>query len=416
MGKSVHRVRAFAMRKISHPIFSDIDKYWLTIAAKDFPSGISTSANARDPVGLNRRVYKDVRNSLDGETATPGSFDLMNKGITILAKSVKLIDKEQGLFDITVDANEGGIVDGAHTAKIIEEANEDGTTPDEQFVEVYVRTGVNNELVSDIARGLNTGIQVAPQSIYNIAGVFDWLKEEISGESYKDGIAWRESDDEDYDVRDLIAVLEVFNIFDFPNDVNAGKHPHSAYEKWSVPLKKFADDYEKNKDRLENSTYYRLRNLLKDGLTLYDHIRHDFREMHNDDGGRAGKMNIIEEASARRGTFDFPFAGLANSKYRLTKGATFPILAAFRTYVEVSAKTGDAKWRGGFDKVLEIWREAGPNLVEETYQLTREGVRNPDAIGKNRKHWGNLYMRLQVRLLQERLQEQQEKTPVKRRK
>jgi hypothetical protein len=45
-------------------------------------------------------------------------------------------------------------------------------------------------------------------------------------------------------------------------------------------------------------------------------------------------MNIIEEASERRGAFDFPFANLAGSKYRLTKGATFPILAAFRTYVE----------------------------------------------------------------------------------
>src|SRR5271170_7775072 len=103
MGKSVHRIRAFQMRKISHPIFPTIDKYWLTVAAKDFPSGISTSANARDPVGLNRRVYKDVKDSLNGETAIPGSFDLMNKGITILAKSIKMIDKEQGLFDITVD-------------------------------------------------------------------------------------------------------------------------------------------------------------------------------------------------------------------------------------------------------------------------------------------------------------------------
>jgi hypothetical protein len=416
MGKSVHRIRAFEMRKISHPVFPTVDKYWLTVAAKDFPTGISTSANARDPVGLNRRVYKDVRDSLDGETATPGSFDLMNKGITILAKTIKMIDKEEGLFDLIIDDDDGGIVDGAHTAKIIEEANEEGTTHSEQYVEVYVRTGVDSELISDIARGLNTGIQVAPQSIYNIAGVFDWLKEEISAERYKDRISWRESDDEDYDVRDLIAVLEVFNVFDFPNDVNVGKHPFSAYEKWSVPLKKFADDYEENKNALKNSKYYRLRNLLKNGLALYDQIRHDFREMHNDEGGRAGKMNIIEEASARRGAFDFPFAGLDESKYRLTKGATFPILAAFRTYVEVSHKTGDARWRGGFDKVLEIWREAGPNLVEETFQLTREGVRNPDAIGKNRKHWANLYMRLQVRLLQERLQEQEERTPNRRRK
>jgi hypothetical protein len=72
MGKTVHHIRAYEMRRISHPVFSTIDKYWLTVAAKDFPSGISTSANARDPVGLNRRVYKDVRSSLDGETATPG--------------------------------------------------------------------------------------------------------------------------------------------------------------------------------------------------------------------------------------------------------------------------------------------------------------------------------------------------------
>ena len=186
MGKSVHRVRAHEMRRISHPVFPDIVKYWLTVAAKDFPSGISTSANARDPIGLNRRVYKDVRSSLDGKTSTPGTFDLMNKGITILARSVKMIDKDKGLFDLTLDDDEGGIVDGAHTAKIIEEANEEGTTPDEQYVEVYIRTGVTTELISDIARGLNTGIQVAPQSIYNIAGVFDWLKGEISEEPYAD--------------------------------------------------------------------------------------------------------------------------------------------------------------------------------------------------------------------------------------
>ncbi len=70
MGKSVHRIRAHEMRRTTHPVFSSVEKYWLTVAAKEFPSGISTSANARDPIGLNRRVYRDVRSSLDGETAT----------------------------------------------------------------------------------------------------------------------------------------------------------------------------------------------------------------------------------------------------------------------------------------------------------------------------------------------------------
>ncbi len=416
MDKSVYRIRVHELRKITHPVFRTIDKYWLTVAAKDFPAGISTSANARDPIGLNRRVYREVRSSLDGQTASIGSFDLMNKGITILAKSVKLVDKEKGLLEIVIDNEEGGIVDGAHTAKIIEEANEEATTPDLQYVEVYLRTGVTSELVSDIARGLNTGIQVAPQSIYNIVGVLDWLKSEIVAESYADRICWKESDDEEYDVRDLIAILEVFNIFDFPNEVNVSKHPISAYEKWSTPLTKFATDYQENKDSLDQSKYYRLRHLLKDGLRLYDRIRHDFRELHNEAGGSAGKMNIIEEASDRRGDFDFPFAGLQQNKYRLTKGATFPILAAFRTYVEKHPKSGEARWRGGFDRVLEIWSEVGPSLVEETFQLTKEGVRNPDQVGKNRKHWANLYMRLQVRLLQERLEEREEKAPSRRRR
>ena len=58
-----------------------------------------------------------------------------------------------------------------------------------------------------------------------------------------------------------------------------------------------------------------------------------------------------------------------------------------------------------------IWNKVSPNLVEETLRLTREGVRNPDQLGKNRKHWANLDMRLQVRLLQERLEERQEKAP-----
>src|SRR6185312_14524905 len=103
MGKKTHRFRVFDARRISHPAFSDVEKYIFTVPAGDFPAGISTAANARDPVGLNRRVYRDVKESLLGETALPGSFDLMNKCITILAEQVRLIDKDKGLYDVVVD-------------------------------------------------------------------------------------------------------------------------------------------------------------------------------------------------------------------------------------------------------------------------------------------------------------------------
>lgn len=385
--------------------FDQIDKYWLTVRAKDFPTGISTAANAREPVGLNRLVYRDVRESLEGKEATPGSFDLMNKGITILALSVRLIDKEKQVYEIAVDGDIGGIVDGAHTAKIIEQCNVDGTTHPEQYVEVYIRTGIEGGLVTDIARGLNTGMQVAPKSIYNIDGVFDWLKQELAGKPYEKMIAWRESDKTPYDVRDLISMMELFNIFDFPND--GGKHPISAYEKWSIPLEKFASDYEENRNNLKNSKYYRLKPLLHDALTLYDHIRHDFRDIHNESGGSAGKMNIVEEAAGTR-LLDFPFAGLSPKQYRLTKGATYPILAAFRNRIQLD-NSGYVTWQNGFKSVLRLWTQMARELVEETYTATKEIGRMPDQLGKNRKHWDNLHMKLQLRLLRAQLAAQRGK-------
>jgi hypothetical protein len=36
------------------------------------------------------------------------------------------------------------IIDGAHTAKIIEECQKNGSIPDEQFVEVRIDTGIDS--------------------------------------------------------------------------------------------------------------------------------------------------------------------------------------------------------------------------------------------------------------------------------
>jgi len=413
MGQSVHQIRVHEARKITHPAFPDIAKYWMTVPATDFPRGISTAANARDPVGLNRRVYRDVRDSLEGKASQPGTFDLMNKGITILAVDVKPIDKAKNIHEVTIDDEVGGIVDGAHTAQIIEDAQDADSIPPEQHVEVYIRTNVQGRLTTDISRGLNTSLQVAARSIYNIAGVFDWLKAEIEDEPYAEQFSWKESDVAEYDVRDLVGVLEVFNVIDYPND--AGRHPISAYEKWSLVLDRFASDYEKNSDDLSKSTYYRLRPILKDALVLYDYVRRDFRDFHNKVGGSAGKMNIIEQASAKRGQFEFPFADLEPCDYRLTKGAALPILAAFRNFVAIDPESGEAYWEGGFDHVLDEWRNSGAELVSETAQATKEIGRNPDQIGKNRKHWDNLHMKMQLRVLRSQLLTQRGQAPTVRR-
>lgn len=412
MGQSVHRIIAHEARKISHPVIDGVAKYWLTVPARNFPSGISTAVNARDPVGLNRRVYRDVKESLLGlSSAELGTFDLMNKGITILAEEVRLISKARGEYEIVIDDEEGGIVDGAHTARIIADANSSGAIPPEQHVEVYIRTNISGRMITDIARGLNTSLQVAPKSIYNIDGVFDWLKEAVATETYSDQFSWKESDVAEYDVRDLIGVLELVNVFDFDND--DPKHPISAYEKSSLVLDRFAADHEASRDDLSKSKYYRLRKLLPDALRLWDHIRHDFPEMHNVAGGSAGKLNIVEKAPAKKGVFDFPFAPLPGTAYRLTKGAAFPILGAFRNFVSIDEKTGDAIWQGGFKRVLKAWKELGPELVAETYRATKDIGRNPDMLGKNRQHWVGLHKTVRLTVLQDQLKALQKSSKAK---
>lgn len=109
-------------RFVGHPVLPEVEKYWLSVRALDFPSKISNSANAREPVGMNRRVYRDVRLSLEAKQALPGTFDLMNKGITILAESVRLVDKEQRIVEVTVDEDHGGIVDGLLRAQVASSA------------------------------------------------------------------------------------------------------------------------------------------------------------------------------------------------------------------------------------------------------------------------------------------------------
>jgi hypothetical protein len=69
---------------------------------------------------------------------------------------------------------------------------------------------------------------------------------------------------------------------------------------------------------------------------------------------------------------------------------------------------------GGVNRIKEVWKQAGPSLVAETHQLTQDGIRTPDQVGKNRKHWGTLYMRLQVQLLQEKLQEEQNRPRIRK--
>ncbi|WP_028794507.1 AIPR family protein [Thalassobaculum salexigens] len=392
---TTHTFRVAEARRMQHPTFPTIQKHVLLVRADQLPSGISWKANAREPVGLNRKVYKEVRSSLQGEEFTPGAFDLLNKGITILAEDVRLIDKAKGVYEVDID-NDRGIVDGAHTYQLILQEQDEGSIPPEQHVEVYIRTGIEPFMVSEIAQGLNTGMQVKPKSIYDISGVFDWIKSEIERSPYADIIGFKESDNKEFGVEDIIAVLEALNVLDFPNDQPI--HPTSSYEKVSAPLQKFGNDYQEHQPNWHKSKYYKLRPILRDALVLFDKIRRDFPDEWNRQGGSAGKLKIVERAKNRKSWFKYPFSGDSPTEQRLSRPALMPILAAFRACVDIDPSTGQARWAGGFPSVLQLWEDAKAELVAETRATIKEHGNAPNIVGKTRSHWAGLHKTLRLRM------------------
>jgi AIPR protein len=400
-----YRFEVAEARSFKHPHFPNIQKHIFLVAASKLPKDIPQKANLREATGMNRAVYKDVRESLRGTEALPGTFDLLNLGITIIAEDVLAINKR--VFDVLID-DEYGIANGGHTANLIWECQDDDTIAEGQHVEIRIITGVDgsNEhtLRVDIARGQNTGIAVKPQSIFELDGAFQGIKDIIAHFEWANDVAYKESDNKGIDIRELISAMEVMNVVDFPN--RGGSHPISAYEKWAVPLKKYGDDFKAHREDPLKRKYAAFEPILPEILALYDIIRRDFLRINAElVNNKGAQLKIVEKASQKAGQFQFRFAKLESYDRRLTKGAAYPLLGAFRNYVKINAQSGVAEWVGGFENVKSVWERIGPDLVSETREAVKSIGNSPDMLGKNRNHWANLYRAVENFFLRDQIEQ-----------
>jgi hypothetical protein len=328
-------------------------------------------------------------------------FHLKNKGITILAESVSKSKDDDSLI-VYFASEMQGIVDGAHTYELIVrnkdfifDANSSRETPITQFVKIEIITGTENGLVTEIAGGLNTAVQVQKMSLAELDKKFEWIKEELEEAGFLDHIAFKQNDSKEYDVRDIIRLLDLFNISEFPNEGTL--YPVRAYTSKQSVLKHYLD-LDKNTGNAYADNYKKLRPILKDILTLHDTISAQAADKYNTGGGRkAGRLKFIEGPTQPDKKFKFPFIN-SEGKYRLSGGALLPVLGAFRAVVKEEASNNKIIWHGGFENVLNLWQEAGKQLMEATQETSEELGRNPNAIGKSKKHWAYLHQLLSKQL------------------
>lgn len=400
-----HTLRVHNARRLPNPNISGAERHIFTVSVTELPDDLPKDPNPREQ-RIDRGIYRDIKNSLmNADDTTPNTFYDKNKGITILAQSVHKLNENEYQLDFLPGQ---GILDGGHTYEICLSARQPildfnqsiadaeitaGTNNTlyedmdavqnelpisiKQFVEVRVMTGMPSSLTSELAGGLNTSVQVQEWALANLENQFEWIKTELKGQSYLPKIAFRQNEtDTILDVRDILMILDLFNITDYPTGGN--DFPIRAYSSKSAVL----DSYLANPDKFK-----KLQPLLKDVLCLHDIISKEARIYHNEAGGKAGALAFTEATRGR----PFLFTG-DKAEYRLVRGALFPMLGAFRWMVEETSQ--GVQWKGGFDSVKDLWKKSAGELMAATQETSVGNGRNPNAIGKSRNHWATLYRTL----------------------
>ncbi len=418
-------------RRIDDPVTRG-DRHFFVVNVLDIPEGIPTDPNPREQA-IDRRIYKRIGKSLinddDGEK---NAFFVKNKGITILATSVRRSGPDDGhRYILEFEGEANGIVDGAHTYKLIlenqkyiREFNEDANGDKiEQYVEVRVLTGTRlRELVSDIAGGLNTGVQVTPASLANLDQHFDWLKDAIKDAPFRNKIAFKQFEEGEYTVTDILCILDLFNIDDFP--VDGDKFPTRAYDSANRLLAAYIQAAEagaKDPDSPPHQ-WQKTKPLVLQVLELHDLISSTGAALYNEraperGAKRGGALTWVRGKVHRKikgvpslveRLYDFTFLGTTGNR-QLYRGALIPMLGAFRCVVEEDRDTGYYRWKIPFAEIKAMWNELGGVLMERTQVSSEDLGRKPDAIGKSRNHWSVLYSTVTTHFLRnemERMQKQ----------
>ena len=380
--------KAVTARRFPDPVFPNSTRHVFLVAVQDMPPGLPKGANPREQ-NIDRGIYRDVMSSLLNEDCTPNAFHLKNKGITILAEAVNKTGVDEEVLEVAFASEGQGILDGAHTYEIIirgqpqiADLNATGEgSLISQFVKVEILTGLGNGLVTEIAGGLNTAVQVQQMSLADLGNKFDWIKDELAKADFLRLVAFKQNEAKDIDARDVIRLLDLFNVAEFPN--NGTTYPIRAYTSKESVLKHYLDN-----SSVEH--YKQLRPILNEILVLHDTISRYGRDLYNKGGGkRGGRLKFVESMKSKK-NFKFPFIG-EEHECRLSVGALLPMLGAFRSAVELDPADNTVRWTGGFENVLRLWEQTGKDLMEAIQETSEELGRNPNAIGKSKKHWAFLH-------------------------
>ena len=340
------------------------------------------NANVR-PASERKKPFKDM---LDTVETSPSTFHRKNRGIIYLCERFEF-DNSRRVLRVTVpnipaddleDLENGdpkfGIADGGHTYSVIEQtiarANElserEGWS--EPFVRVHFLAGQAFESgeLEQVVEALNTSSQVQQYTLDEYQNKFDELKDALKKGGFDpELIAFRENEEKDWEVREVIQRLACFL-----KERWKSTQPSSMYKSKGKALDLYTSDASREEFR-------RLYDVAADVVTLPEFIQSEFSKGDAVKGRKFGKLRAVK-------TLKRPYTppGTAYSTdHQMDLAASLPIAAAFRELLELN---GDRYfWKVDYKEVFRL-------AAEELYRALLNKVKTAkgvNSLGADTEYW-----------------------------
>ena len=350
----------------------------MIVPLNEYPHDFRLGPNPREPK-TNSKVSRRIAETLE---EAPTTFHLLNRGITIVAKSVRYDNKSQRI-KLQLHENEEeeryfGILDGGNTNERINIWREslsgeraDSVLPD-TFVNVQLLLPKLNdfgepstaieELLNDIKEARNTSVQVKDKDLADARRHFDRLKSVLADQSYAKNISWHDGDDGNIDVLDIITLLMI--VYPRFAEEAEGNEPHGVYGHKDRCLGAYLRYAEEDGTKLE-----RWIKIIPALVKLFDKLQVTFPDHYEGHFGRISDVRIYDEAKYEAGSkkryaktrFKSKFFE-SDMKYKYPIAFVYPLFAGFRVLAGDNSD-GVVAWK--VDDPIKFWKRNSQRLVRQ---------------------------------------------------
>ncbi len=288
---------------------------------------------------------KPFRAMLQTVEQNPDLFHIKNRGITYICNGVDYDEKTNKITIRIPDAADYkekgeavprfGIADGGHTYEVInrtvEEEKDYEAIPNWHFpfVRVHILVGEKNEEIESVVEALNTSLQVQQYTMDEYQNKFEWLKRTLRAHDFDlDNVAFRENEDKDWHVIEVIQRLACFL-----KDRWGTTEPAGMYKSKNKALKLYT-----NEDT--RSEFKRLEKVVTDVITLPEYIQSEFSKGDAIPDRNINRLKVgvkaLRKPWTRPGT-DY------TTMHKIDMAALLPMASAFRE--ALTSRNDKYEWR-----------------------------------------------------------------------